>query len=177
MDDKALISEIRKGKRYATNQLYIKHLTGVKFHLVRKGCPMHLCLESYNDAFVAFHTSICDETFLEHNSLLPWLKLVAFRAYLKKINKTPPLSQPEINVPAIDVSMIAAEELKIQRTVIEKGMSKLGATCQQIIKLWLSDQNYSGADIAAMLQLASPGVVSTMKSRCLAKLKRCCQKS
>lgn len=177
MDDRTLIIEIKNEKRWATNQLYLKHLNRVKFHLIRKGCPMHLCIEAYNDAFVAFHTAVCHEKFLEHNSLLPWLKLVAFRAYLKKIN-TDALSICQITtVPPIDETMIADEELARQKAKVEKGISKLGSTCQQIIRLSLSDENYSGKDIACMLQLSSAAVVSTMKARCLQRLKQCCQSS
>jgi len=167
-----LIVEIKKSKRWATNQLYLKHMNKVRNTLVKKGCPINLWLEYYNDAFILFHNRIVDERFLEHDSLAPWLITVSYRRYLSQRKKNVSHSDVfDIPVPSVDIKIIEKEKVELEKVKLKRAINELSDSCRELINLSFSDLSFSAAEIAEILNFKNPEVVYTKKSRCLSNLK------
>lgn len=169
MEDAKLIGFIKENKKWATNQLYLKHFNAVRNHLIRKGCPLGIWQEFYNDAFVVFHETLCDERFLEYDSIAPWLKKVAKNGYLKSIrNKKTTVEIGNVD-PSIDPVPMEPDE-NIFR--LKLALEKIGDKCRHLINLTeFADKKYSGVEIAEILGYNNANVVFASKTKCLKKLR------
>jgi len=172
MSDKELIFEIQDGKKWATNQLYLKHHSKVRNHLIRKGCSMNIWREFYNDAFILFHNKLCDVRFIEHESICPWLKKVAYFNFLKHLKKNINYSDiVDIPIPPIDIKLIEKERVEDEKKRLKAAMNQLGEKCRDVINLCFAEPKYTAKEIAEILNYASPEVVHVRKNKCKEQLK------